>query len=109
MDVPDAPESGLVLPVLFPEDRVLAELEFVGRHPIGFLFITDANFGMLAQDLEWTERLCGGHAARARPGVHRLALAGARRPRSAAICGVLGGRGALSLFSIPDRAGGFTR
>ncbi len=39
----------------FPIERVRAELEWIGRHGIHAIFMGDANFGMLARDLEIAE------------------------------------------------------
>ncbi len=41
----------------FPLDRVLAEIEWLGRHRIPRVFFADANFGILERDVEITEHL----------------------------------------------------
>lgn len=41
----------------FSTERVIEELEWVGQHSVFFLYLADANWGMLPRDIELSERI----------------------------------------------------
>ncbi|MEL7209971.1 MAG: radical SAM protein, partial [Actinomycetota bacterium] len=45
----------------FPMERVLADIEEIGRLEIPFVFVTDANFGIMRRDVEIAEALADVH------------------------------------------------
>ncbi len=84
----------------FSRQRLVAELDFLGRHQVHTIFLCDANFGMLAADEEFVEDLLACHRRYGYPKALEANWAKNKSERFQRIVSVLKRHGFKSSFTL---------